>query len=360
MTKRWARQWIPALLACILLAACSNQPQGAGGDERDEISRQLGTVEKVSVLSTDGTEIPLDLQAFSAKLSEQSMQLEQANAPLAPEDVKYTLVVYRTDLAPLVIEVGAKASQLGDLTYGGEGAEAFYRWIRSLIGQALFQQDQVYTVMLSAADMDRTLTLSRNEATLVWEAFREAQYQEAVEQVVYPLYPYYQLNLDVGKHVLNAVVLTPSLVSLRFGREVLYYRVPGTLFSSLTEWIPPRPVQGAPIDSLFRATKLDFSYSEQGAKVDQTWNLAESIELQGRAHQLIRMMKQGMLLDQPVSLPEHPLYTVSFQTNDGKKTTLVYDKYFSHEGNVYAHDSIDDTIRYFLTVTSSQKTENKS
>ncbi|UFJ42111.1 hypothetical protein LOK74_06330 [Brevibacillus humidisoli] len=357
MTKRWPVQWFPTLLVCFLLVACSNQPNGAGSKEKDEISKQLGTVEKVSVLSTDGTEIPLDLQEFSTKIVEQGKPLQRAETPLAASDVKFTLIVYRTDLAPLVIEVGTKSSQLGDFAYSGEGAEAFYQWTRRMIGQSLFTHEGAYTMLLTADDQGSTHPLSQEESAFVWKSLQEAKYQEKLEQVVYPLYPYYRLKLDVGDRVLDATVLTPSLLSVRFGNEVLYYRVPGALFSQLTEWIPPHPIETDTFDALFKATKVQISASDKNGEA--SWVIAESIEGQGRAHQLVRLFKQGTLTNQPVQLPKQPVYTLEFQLQDSKERIDLNDKWFTYKGSIYAHRMIIDNVRHILAIatTKTEKTQ---
>ena len=359
MTKRWPIDWLPALFVCFLLVACSNQPTGTGSTAQDELIRQLGTVEKVSVLSTDGTELPLELRDFSHEIAERAAPLQRAATPLAPDQVKFTLIVHRADLAPLVIEVGSKVSQVGEVAYAGEGAEALYQWTREEIGQSLFHHEGVYAIQLTAADQGRTYTLSQEESSFVWKSLQAATYQHKLEQLSYPLYPAYQLELDLGERVLDVAVLTPGLLSVRFGDEVLHYRVTGELFSKLTEWLPPHDqTEGDPLNTLFKATKVQITGTDKSGHA-QTWVIGESIEEQGRAHQLVRLLKQATPLKQPPALPEKPLFTLAFQLPGGEQRIDLYEKWFTYNGRIYEQAAISDYIQRLIALPAAPGPNNQ-
>lgn len=347
MTKCRPIYWFFALLASCLLVACSNQPQGTATTEIDEVSQQLGTVEKVSVLSTDGSELPLNLGDFDREIVEQAAQLERTDAALSPDQVKFTLVVHRGDLAPLVIEVGSKASQVGEIVYSGPAAEAFYQWAREKIGLSLFQHKGVYAIQLTAADQNRSYTLSQEESIFVWQTLQAATYQEKWEPFVYPLYPAYQLKLDLGERVLDVAVLTPGLLSVRFGNEVLYYRMAGDLFSKLTEWLPPHGQSPDSFDPLFHALKVRITVPDPNGSA-QTWVIGESIEEQGRVHHLVRLLKQAVPIQEKLTLPEKPWYTLEFVLPDGMKRIQLFDKWFTFEDKIYEHTVNIDNIPHFL------------
>lgn len=149
---------LPALLICLLLAGCADGSNRNISEVKKRIDVEMGAVEKVTVLSTDGQEISIDLTSFLNDLSEQGKDLQLSTEPLTREDVRYTLILTRKVEAPLVIEVGEQASQFGDEAYRGSGADKFYRWIRKLSGTALLESS-LHSVEITADDLTTSSAL---------------------------------------------------------------------------------------------------------------------------------------------------------------------------------------------------------
>jgi hypothetical protein len=338
---------LPALFACLLLSGCSDAPNRHLTEMKKKLDVEIGTVEKASVLSADGQEIPIDLASFTQGLAEQGKDLQLSSDPIRREDVRYTLILYRKVEAPLVIEVGAQASQFANKTYRGSGAEKFYRWIREITGKSLFQAD-IRAVEAAAVDLARSVSLSQEDTAFVWQSLRAAEYVEAAESKQYPLYPHYRLKLDTGENVLAATVLTPTLLSVEVGEEKHYYRTDSSLFSRLTEWLPLQEASADSIDSLFKATEIRIvPGSDKNVRALERKIAASTVE-QALSHEVIRQLKRAVPSPRDVKLPKQEKYSLVFTVNGTHKTIRIFERYFVMNGQPFSHQMLDQKILTML------------
>jgi hypothetical protein len=351
MRKRLRAYLLPVMLVSLFVAGCSSEVSNRNASElKKRIEVEIGTIEKGSVLSTDGQEVSLDLQAFLNDLPERGKELQLSDTPLQREDVRYTLILHRKTLAPLVIEVGEQASQFGGQTYRGSGAVNFYRWVRQQAGKSLLP-DRVRSIELTAVDFAHTLPLKQQEAETVWQLLKTAETVDVMEQKQYPLYPYYRIKLDTGERAMEATVLTPTLLSVPFGKETHYYRIPGSLFSLLTEWLPPQKAISDPFEPLFKATHIRIEPVKDQSVKAQTRKISETTVDQALAHQCVRLLKDGTHQHGQRAQPQQARFRLTFFGNGTETSIYVFDRYFLYEGRVYTHPEWKETIRELLNGT---------
>jgi hypothetical protein len=350
MRKRLRAFLLPVMLVSLFVAGCSSEVSDRNASElKKRIEAEIGVIEKGSVLSTDGQEVSLDLQTFLNDLQGHGKELQLSDTPLQREDVRYTLILHRKSVAPLVIEVGEQASQFGDQTYRGSGAVNFYRWVRQQAGKRLLPQS-VRSIELTAVDFAYTLPLKQREAEAVWQLLKSAETVDMMEQKQYPLYPYYRLKLE-GERTVEATVLTPTLLSVPFGKETHYYRIPGSLFSLLTEWLPPQKAISDPFEPLFKATHIRIEPLKDARVEAQTRKISETTVEQALAHQLVRLLKDGTLQDGQRAQPQQARFRLTFFGNGTESSLYVFDRYFLYDGRVYTHPEWNETIRDLLNET---------
>ncbi|NGQ93992.1 hypothetical protein G3578_02250 [Brevibacillus sp. SYP-B805] len=334
------RACFPLLVSCVLLVSCSASKQERM--EQNRFDMELEAIEKVSVLSTDGKEVTLNLPVFLEELGQQDKDLQRVEEPLQNRDLRYTLIVRRRGEAPLVVEVGKEASQIGNVSYSGKGAGGFYRWIRKLTAEAILAAP-VQAVEASAGDLDRSLALDGRQSAEIASLLRTAKYHPGEEQKRYPVYPDYRLKLDNGGQMIEVSLLTPTMFAVKWGNETLYYDGSSQLFSRLTEWLPPHSTALNPIAPLFKAMECRL-YPGSAAQVKhQVWKVDRSIENQAILHQMIRLLHQGIPSNQPAAAGKE-LYTVVFVVGGVPHTLKMYDSTFVLDGQRYRHPHIDQTL----------------
>ena len=337
------------LVAGLLLTGCSQAEQGITPDIRANIGAELGAVEKVTVMSTDGQEVTLDMSVFMNELDKQGDDWELSSEPLKQEDVRFTLVLHRSQSAPLVVSVGETASQYGEHTYKGNHANQFYRWIHRQIGQGLISQ-KMESVQLSADDLAQTKVLQENEIEVVRKLLATAVPQVEEEQSAkqFPLHPYYKLRIHTGEKRLDVTVLTPTLLSVPFGRETHYFHVEGALFSQLTGWLPPREHENDPFEKLFKATQLRKESSNPASKEDKMYDVTHTTMDQGIAHEIVRTLKSGTQLAERPEQPGTSRYLLHFTGNGYQRTVTFYPNAFRIENFWFSHRSADQRIAHML------------
>lgn len=333
----------PVLMAGLLLAGCSENMQGQPADMKKQIDAELGSIERITVLSTDGVEVPLELPTFLKELTEQGSDLQKSDQPLAREEIRYTLVLYRAKLAPLVVEIGEQASQYGENTYRGQGAVKFYQWIYKQAGKGLLSGTYRSTV-LSAVDLNQTLTLDKDQTLAVQEVLVTAEPLMEKERHQYPLYPYYQMRVDTGERMLDATLLTPTMIAVPFGRETQYYRIQGSLFSQFTQWMPPRKMTDDSFQQLYQAATIRLIATGAEAKGSVEKKSTETTVEQGMAHHCVRLLKNSTLLSQEPKNHGAEKYQLSFAVGDTVHTVYFYDRFFRYQENWYAQDKLEEEI----------------
>lgn len=337
----------PLILVTALLTGCSQSTKETEADMRERIETELDTVEKVTVMSTDGQEVMLDLPVFLKELSEQEKDLQISSESLKQEDVRFTLVLYRRQLAPLVVSVGEKASQFGESTYRGNGATFFYQWIHRQTGKGLLSQ-QIEGVRLFAEDLSQDKVLGEAESAYMKKVLDTAVPVTDLIQNQYPLHPYYRLQLDSTERPLEVTVLTPTLISVPFGRDTHVFHVEGPMFSQLTKWLPPADAEEQSVERLYKATQIQLKSSGGHPFPSIDLNVTETTVEQGIGHQVVRLLKSGMPIEEPPLKQGVEQYRLHFQMNDGVQTVVFYDRYYQVGKNWFTHSGLDQKVLKLL------------
>jgi len=346
MKPRWLA-CLSLLFTCMWLSACSVSPQG---EERAEaqLGIDLESIASVSVFTADGQEVPLDHSHFMERISSQPGEFHASDQPMKPEEVRFTLVAYRQSGSPLVMEVGPQASRFGDATFRGVGAEAFYRQISELTGKSLLRRS-LHAVEVKAMDLTRSVTLQAGQLASLETWLQNAEYHPDQESHPYPLYPDYRLELDFGDRVVEATVMTPSLLAVNIGDERLYFHVSGELFSHLTEWLPLYAAKPTELDVLFKTTELRLIPGHEMGGKERNWKVEQS-EAQAVLHHLVRILRTGEATpDKKDVLAAQPLYTLIFHHQGKAYPVSMHQHHFVLHDTVYLHRQADKQIMQLLT-----------
>ncbi|WP_431809942.1 hypothetical protein [Brevibacillus agri] len=327
------------MVASMMISGCA-QPDKVPADMSNRIEKELGAVEKVTVMSTDGQEVMLDLPTFMKELSGQGKDLQLSETALKQEDVRFTLVLYRKQLAPLVVAVGEGASQFGENTYRGAGAVAFYHWIQKLTGKGLLSQ-KINTVLLSAEDLAKTRVLGETEIEDIRKTLAAAVPETGASLKQYPLYPNYRLRINSAERPLEVTVLTPTLISVPFGKETHTFHVDGGLFSKLTEWIPPTDKKEEKrLEQLFKASRIRIAATGAMAVESLELEVRKTTVEQGIAHQAVRLLQTAELLKEAPKDPGPEQYRLFFTVNGKEREVIWYAKYFQLDANWFTHNEM--------------------
>ncbi|MGZ0049767.1 hypothetical protein [Brevibacillus gelatini] len=330
------------MVASMMIAGCA-QTDKVPADMSNHIEKELDAVEKVTVMSTDGQEVMLDLPTFMKELAGQGKDLQLSETALKQEDVRFTLVLYRKQLAPLVVAVGEGASQFGENTYRGAGAVAFYQWIQKLTGKGLLSQ-KINTVLLSAEDISKTRVLGETEMEAIRTVLAAAVPETGATRKQYPLYPNYRLRINSAERPLEVTVLTPTLISVPFGKETHTFHVDGELFSKLTEWIPPAEMEEMQLEQLFKASKIRIAPTGAMAVEGLELEVRKTTVEQGIAHQAVRLLQTAELLKEAPKEPGPEQYRLYFTVNGKEHELILYDNHFQIDANWFAHHEMADAM----------------
>lgn len=337
---------ISSLRTCLLVMMVSTlfvtgcaQSGKVSDDMKDHIETELGAVEKVTVMSTDGQEVLLDLRLFLQELSGQGQDLQISSEPLKQEDVRFTLVLYRTQQAPLVVTVGESASEFGGHTYRGAGASYFYQWVNQLTGKGVLSQ-KIQSVRLAAEDLGQARVLNESEAEYIRKVMGSAVPELDSRSKQYPLYPNYRMRINSADRPVEVAILTPTLIAVPFGRETFFFHVEGSLFSRLTEWMPPSNRKEDRIDQLFKSAQIRIIANGEMNVQDTELDVTQTTIEQGIAHQSVRLLKNGDRLNVPPKDPGPKQYEIHFFVNDTEQRIELYPRYFKYDQTWYIHDEL--------------------
>lgn len=332
------------VVACTVITGCAPDSKVTETDMRERIGTELGSVERVTVMSTDGQEVSLELPEFLKELQNQGKDLQLSQEPLKQEDVRFTLVLYRKQLAPLVVSVGEKASQFGENTYRGAGAITFYQWIHRLTGKGLLPKN-IDNILLSADDLSQSRTLEENEAASIQKVLLTAVPESDQNSKQHPLYPNYKLRINSVDRPIDITILTPTLISIPFGRDQHFYHVDGQMFSTLTEYLLPKEKEAQPIEKLFKATNIRVEATGQMLVNNLDLDVTQSTVEQGVAHQAVRLLKTGVqLVDRPQQGIGPEEYRIHFQVGESDHTVIFYPRHFRVNDSWYAHNQVQKSI----------------
>ncbi|MGD8190998.1 hypothetical protein ACQCN2_13555 [Brevibacillus ginsengisoli] len=347
MTRSWIGTFLSLFSLVMILSGCSTAPTKTTDRVDNLFSSKIHSVKQVSVITTDGQEIVLDSQTVKNTLPQTTQEIYRSTDSLRESDVRYTVLAYRDDQAPLVIEVGESACQFEGTTYRGVDTQAFYQSIAELTGQALFSGNNPQSIQLSALDKEDKAGLNPVQTQQVWRMIKQAKYQVKPEFIPYPLFPNYKLQLDFGDRIREVSMLTPGLVKLQIGNDVLYYRVPSSLFSLLTKYITPQSDEHNLIDKLFKARGIFMVSADSQEKFNTTFK--DPILWESLAHQFVRILKQGVLSNQNVLSGENVKYKITLLIGDTRKEVEVFSSGFRLDGQTFKQPEIIGKLRELVT-----------
>ncbi|GED70255.1 hypothetical protein BRE01_39570 [Brevibacillus reuszeri] len=331
------------LVASMVMTGCAQGSKVSETDMRDRMETELGGVEKVTVMSTDGQEVALDLPVFLKELPTQGQDLQLSAEPLKQEDVRFTLVLYRKQSAPLVVTVGEKASQFGESTYRGNGAIYFYQWIHKQTGKGLLAQ-KFENGLLSAEDLSKTIVLSGTELEYIRNVLSTAVPETDKITKQFPLFPTYKIRVGSTQKPLEVTVLTPTVISVPFGREKHYFHVEGQLFSRMTALLPPSETEEHSIDRLFKSSRIHLVATGEMTGEDRELDATQTTVEQGIAHQIVRLLQKGTRLENAPQAPGKEQYQLKFLLNGTERSVVFYPRYFKLDQSWYAHDELAQNV----------------
>ncbi|QRG65511.1 hypothetical protein [Brevibacillus choshinensis] len=339
------------VVACSVITGCAQDSKVTQADMREQIGTELGSVEKVTVMSTDGQEVSLELPEFLKELQNQGKDLQLSRDPLKQDEVRFTLVLYRKQLAPLVVSVGEKASQFGENTYRGTGAITFYQWVHRLTGKGLLPRNSE-NILLSADDLSQSRVLEESEKTFIQSVLQKAVPESDHTVNQHPLYPNYKLRINSSDRPIDITILTPTLITIPFGRDQHFYHVDGQMFSTLTEYLLPREKEAPSIEKLFKATKIRVEATGDMRVDNLDLDVTQSTVEQGIAHQAVRLLKTGVqLVDRPQQEIGPEEYRIHFRIGDNDQTVIFYARHFRINDKWYAHNQVQKAIWKLLEHT---------
>lgn len=320
-------KYISALFCCILLTACSQAAQQNG------IDVDLEAIDHVSVLTLDGQEIQLQLPLFLGEIRKFGKNLQLVQKELPRSDTMYTLLVHRREESPLVVQVGRTMIQFGKNCYEGEGAEMFYRWIRKLTGESMFNP-RLSNAELRAADLGRGRILEEEQQRELEGLLRGSVYLQQEEMNQYPIYPDYRLKLEYGERTAEVRMISTTTAAVHLGNDTIYYKVPQKLFAALTEWLPPQALTSLHLETLFQADKLEL-YNPNGSTPVNSWDFMQQPEKKAAFHQLIRQLRYGVPLAQKPQAIGSELFHFVLINSGKQQTVVIYADYFLIHDQVY-------------------------
>lgn len=314
-----------AILACSLSAGCSEVTTMPVTDADPNVQSNFGTIEKVSVMTTDGQEIFLNKDEFLKHATKDTSLFPQQLQKLKTEDVRFTLIVYRSQSAPFVLEVGP----------GQDETTSFYHWIRKETAKALFPQIHLRSIEMVATDLGQSYLPTEEETSLIGKQLSAAEYSETNQPLQFALYPDYRLVVDSGERTMIAQLLSPRLLRVSLGKEQLYYTVSTDLFSQAANWLPPQKKGTSDVfDSLFKATKVILAPTGKGSADLLTYEPAESSQYQSLLHETVRELKRAEPSAAPVPT-EAPEYYLRIMVGETEHVVHIYGDTFRFQGKMY-------------------------
>lgn len=335
------QKYVALMIGCLLLTSCSTEAQHSRFDV------DLEEIDHVSVLSLDGQEIRLPLALFLGELKQQGHHLIPTDHVFHRSDMMYTLLVHRRSESPLVVQIGRTASQFGNITYEGEGAVNFYRWIRRLTAESIFASN-LQEGEIRAEDLNRERVLEERQKNELVNLLRQALYLPSEDwQAYHPLYPDYRLKLNYGDRITEVRILTPTIAAVRFGNDTFYYEMPNKLHEQVVGWLSPQILTGIQMEMLFQATHWKI-IQDGGFHHPVIWNLRDVPEKKMYAHQMVRVLRDGEPLTAKPQQTSAERYRFVVSSGDKKQTIVVYDHHFVLSEQFYQLPDIGKTVASLL------------
>ncbi|RAP30141.1 hypothetical protein C2W64_02696 [Brevibacillus laterosporus] len=290
MKKSWHVCLMSVIWTCFVVAGCSTQSSSYGSEEKVDLSQVFQALESVSVLTTNGQEIPLPMEDFEKNFTDRRLSLVMSKDALVDQEIKFRLIAYRQKEAPLVMEVGEHGFTYANNTYRGDNASVFYQTARKQLGQAVISAQDLGGLEFKAVDLSQANTVTVR-GTTAQEARRLISESKMLDQSVhaYPLYPSYQVSYTQGQSELHLEQLQPTLLRCVIGREVIYYQTSSALYKLVTNLLPERP-KTTGWEELYEATRLNAVSDGQQTSKNEAHLMKQNLIQQGKIHQVIRVL----------------------------------------------------------------------
>lgn len=311
------RKWDYALAGCLLglalFSGCSNDGNRESLDtvkeaktakvaelERttqssSEISALLKDVLRVSIITPDGTEIHIANAPFLDELNREfagMIRSEQAISNFA-----YTVVLYTKSDEPVVMQVGEEGVRVRETFYQGEAVPAVVDLVKNAVGSYYFANMQIDRIMISAQDLDRSTQLEGKLVNKFSDTLKTAQYIKEKPRLKDPLFPFYIMEMDIGgKQIVEARILSPTLLSVDSGGVDLFFQLKDSIFGLLKQEIPLIDYSDWHIKSLFNANQVslvDHDGILPQQKTDLVNAASDPLETKGITHFFARLLSQG-------------------------------------------------------------------
>lgn len=325
-----------AILACSLSAGCSEVTTMPERDleNHSNLQAQFGTIDKVSVMTTDGQEIYLNKNEFLEHVAKEEALLSGDLQNVKTEDVRFTLIVYRAQSAPFVLEIGS----------GNKKTDAFYQWIRKEAAEEAFRQLHVRTLEVEATDLNQHYLPTDEETAKISNMLSYATYSDSAQTAQYSLYPGYQMVINTGERSVVVKLLSPSLIGLTLGKEQLFYTVSTDLFSLMADWLPPEPTRANDVfDPLLRATKVILAPSGDASADTVTFDPGDSTRHLGLLHETVRELKQAKSSAAPVPT-DPPAFSLRIQVGETEHIVRIYGDTFRFQGKMYQQPKLKELM----------------
>ncbi|HZG15064.1 MAG TPA: hypothetical protein VE710_08610 [Candidatus Bathyarchaeia archaeon] len=334
------QKYVALMIGCLLLTSCSTAAQ------QSRFDMDLEEIDHVSVLSLDGQEIQLPLALFLGELKQQGHHLIPTDHVFHRDDMMYTLLVHRRSESPLVVQIGRNASQFGNITYEGEGAVNFYRWIRRLTAESIFASN-LLEGEIRAEDLNREKVLEELQRNELESLLRRAVYNASEDWQAYPLYPDYRLKLNYGDRITEVRMLTPTNAAVRFGNDTFYYEMPDRLHERVVEWLSPHILTGIQLEMLFQANHWKI-IQDGDFHHPVFWDLKDVPEKKMYVHQMVRVLREGAPLTAKPRQISAERFRFVVSSGEKKQNIVVYDHHFVLSEQFYQLHDIGKTVASLL------------
>lgn len=305
----------------------------------------LKQVNKVSVITQDGSEVSIDTESFVAEVQELFAALTQSDQSVSNFD--YTVVLWTKQDQPLVMQVGENGVKLGDTYYRGKTIPLLNHIIKNFVGNNYFRDLQVDRIMISARDLGQTKQLNGEQVEYITNTLQKAQYIQDQPRLKDPLFPYYVLELDIGgKQIVEVDVISPTLMSVKLGKEGSYYQLQDSIFGPLKEEIPLIDFSQRNIKYLFKASQMKITdQSNQLPKSEMIIgeNGTDPLEVKSITHYFARLLSSGSLEDMDFS-GQSPSIVLQFMTDGRNVPVEVFADGFIFMENTYSRAGILEDI----------------
>jgi len=334
------QKYVALMIGCLLLTSCSTEAQQSRFDV------DLKEIDHVSVLSLDGQEVRLPLALFLGELKQQGHHLIPTDHVFHRGDMMYTLLVHRRSESPLVVQIGRNASQFGNVTYEGEGAVNFYRWIRRLTAESIFASN-LQEGEIRADDLNRGRVLEEMQKNELENLLRRTVYHASEDWQAYPLYPDYRLKLNYGDRITEVRILTPTMAAVRFGNDTFYYDMPNKLHEQVVKWLSPQILTGIQMEMLFQANHWKI-IQDGDFHHPVIWDLKDVPVKKMYAHQMVRVFREGAPLTAKPRQTSAERFRFVVSSGEKKQTIVVYDHHFVLSDQFYRLPDIGKTAAGLL------------